>query len=1332
MDNSSNRKTSDLIKRFEALESGVKACSKVPHFHKRLSSFSKSSSKTSPEGENLNIPSDLELNKEPSSNSIPKKKISHRFRDHFRRSSRDVISEQSESSSPYNDLMGLNFIDSNSTDSNLSRDETKQNSIDLPKRELSIISLHKELDISPTKNIPSNKSTDIISNLAIDAQIDSKITASSKSWCFSANSLYETGRLKELSNDWKGAYVSYLKFCEIVLNIIPKQRDFNEISHTSKYISLKKNALPVMEVMEILKVKIIDQELEEQKTLNSLENSHDSYKDFLEKYPSIDSFTLKSQPVSENHVESSFDSRESLYLQDKIKKFAEIDQKFDKNDRINTSDFMASNTSCSEASHLSYSPRELSNLLNNSSYVKNPQILIFDLRGKNEFFQCHIKHDSVIPIDPQWLFPSSTAYDISKKIGEISSSMQRNFDGRNAFSKIIYMDESTTTLDPFSDQQFSTRSKSSLLKLLVSILSSGNDSLLRRMHLLSGGIYGWVKDLGPDYCTGSNVDHFITSSGIAKSSSSLNSYPKVQGSFSYKPSTIVSNTHIEHDQPSSHLKNRRLGTLISDSDAAEIANDVKSHKVPSLEHSRSLYDFFKRKEPKPASKDTKINRFSKKIPGSNLENLESKQVHYDHDIHKNDETITPIETDTSQSGPTNHELYYVIGRQSDSIKEGLNNGNIAESDWNDSTVLRRKSIFDNPLLGFTGNDNRNLLGSDNRYHKEATSPAISTMPDNLKNNLKRLDFNSSSEIKASSPKLITTDVGEGSSPVIPSKPIKSFVNLAIPKASENMSYENSSSTKFEPYLAVSNDLNPRRFRGTGFGNQVQRASSSGPQSNLMDYGESGPPLAPNNMNSIKDVIHKNNTHRYKTSLGGFSGDLQLLNGNLDVKTQMQSRFSPPPIRSTENIGLTGLKNFGNTCYVNSVLQCLSGTVPFARFFLSGLWRRDCSVSRSINGFSLLDSKGGDKSTSIVANSNEAKKFLKERQYSETMICEFSSVIDQLWNSQSTSLSPLALINSIKKAIPMFKGSDQQDAQEFASHFLDAIHNTLNTTKSLPHKKKNNNGLLHHSGKSKELIKFEEKEKERKFELLPDLEQVEIKWNEYIDLNWSIVSSIFQGQLQSRLICANCGYQSSSYSPFTDLSVPIPLPSRTGGGVRQGATGQSPKIYNKNYSNLTVDISDCLSRFVEPEYLDKDNEWLCSNCNQKSEAKKTIMISKLPLVLILHIKRFSYDGIFRDKVDAMVTYPLRGLDLTPYCIPALSENNSRNHGGQYQTDNKNMYHLYGVVNHMGSLGGGHYTSSVYSGIRNEWNYFNDTRVSSISERNVISPAAYLLFFVRDQI
>lgn len=58
-----------------------------------------------------------------------------------------------------------------------------------------------------------------------------------------------------------------------------------------------------------------------------------------------------------------------------------------------------------------------------------------------------------------------------------------------------------------------------------------------------------------------------------------------------------------------------------------------------------------------------------------------------------------------------------------------------------------------------------------------------------------------------------------------------------------------------------------------------------------------------------------------------------------------------------------------------------------------------------------------------------------------------------------------------------------------------------------------------------------------------------------------------------------------------------------------------------------------------------------------------------------------------------------------------------------------YDLYGVVNHQGALGGGHYTAYAKNFVDDQWYYYDDERVRVVEESRVVSPSAYLLFYLR---
>lgn len=107
---------------------------------------------------------------------------------------------------------------------------------------------------------------------------------------------------------------------------------------------------------------------------------------------------------------------------------------------------------------------------------------------------------------------------------------------------------------------------------------------------------------------------------------------------------------------------------------------------------------------------------------------------------------------------------------------------------------------------------------------------------------------------------------------------------------------------------------------------------------------------------------------------------------------------------------------------------------------------------------------------------------------------------------------------------------------------------------------------------------------------------------------------------------------------------------------------------------------------------------------------------LPKVLIIHLKRFSYSRFWRDKLDTLVDFPITNLDMGEYLL-----HNPNNES--------KLYDLIAVANHYGGLGGGHYTAYGKNIHTNSWHYFDDSNVSSGCEENVVSKAAYVLFYQR---
>jgi ubiquitin C-terminal hydrolase len=107
---------------------------------------------------------------------------------------------------------------------------------------------------------------------------------------------------------------------------------------------------------------------------------------------------------------------------------------------------------------------------------------------------------------------------------------------------------------------------------------------------------------------------------------------------------------------------------------------------------------------------------------------------------------------------------------------------------------------------------------------------------------------------------------------------------------------------------------------------------------------------------------------------------------------------------------------------------------------------------------------------------------------------------------------------------------------------------------------------------------------------------------------------------------------------------------------------------------------------------------CPRCKTLRKATKTLSLSRLPPVLLIHLKRFSFKGPFTDKIEKQVDFPLKGLDLTNYMLPPLPPGVDRTGTQTYPPEDPRLqippyrYDLYAVTNHFGSLSSGHCTFS----------------------------------------
>ncbi|XP_051825318.1 ubiquitin carboxyl-terminal hydrolase 11 [Antechinus flavipes] len=189
-------------------------------------------------------------------------------------------------------------------------------------------------------------------------------------------------------------------------------------------------------------------------------------------------------------------------------------------------------------------------------------------------------------------------------------------------------------------------------------------------------------------------------------------------------------------------------------------------------------------------------------------------------------------------------------------------------------------------------------------------------------------------------------------------------------------------------------------------------------------------------------------------------------------------------------GVCGLTNLGNTCFMNSALQCLSNVPPLTEYFLHNHYLKE------LNFCNPLGMKG---------------------EIAEA----YADLVKQAWSGHHRSVVPRMFKTKVGHFASQFLGYQQHDSQELLSFLLDGLHEDLNRVK-----KKEYVELRDAAGR-------------------PDQEVADEAWRNHKRRNDSVIVDTFHGLFKSTLVCPECGKVSVTFDPFCYLSVPLPVSKERG-------------------------------------------------------------------------------------------------------------------------------------------------------------------------------------------
>lgn len=190
-------------------------------------------------------------------------------------------------------------------------------------------------------------------------------------------------------------------------------------------------------------------------------------------------------------------------------------------------------------------------------------------------------------------------------------------------------------------------------------------------------------------------------------------------------------------------------------------------------------------------------------------------------------------------------------------------------------------------------------------------------------------------------------------------------------------------------------------------------------------------------------------------------------------------------------GLTGLVNMGNTCFMTSVLHCLSHTLKLTDYFLSNRYKEDIQTTTT------------------------------KDMTSRTFVNAYIRLLYSIWERNQV-LRPKTFTEQLRQVVSRYKSGEQQDAHECLLLILDVLHKGLRYEVDV-----DIHGQV--QNESDNLMK-----------------QSIHQWIQYYKDGYSFISECFDGMATCTVACTSdaCTFTNTLFEPFVTLTLELHKPHTT--------------------------------------------------------------------------------------------------------------------------------------------------------------------------------------------